>query len=274
LDDAYHNTSHIRFTVLAKQYNNNGTVRTLGPSGYFKFTVRMQNTVGYSDVLPYMIYSGNNTQVDIAFNDVQLNTTEADYPGHPRIGFNFLVVQNIINSSEEMRIDRTKTLDDEHTPGVFETFALRTPILNKREQSFIQWKPICYTAENRDVEDSVDVWAYPFHGVLKNHTERDSSDIHDSILWGYYGDDVEDILFESFRISFGTHQDGFYNKTKHISWTYSTGYGSPPKDYVSTLVLLVVGVGLGIPAFIIVLSVSYVLVKKLKQPRDDLLLPQ
>jgi len=177
----------------------------------------MKSSAGYSDVLPYMLYSESSTQVDIAFNDVQLNLTEAEYPAHPRVGFNYILVQDeyLQNSTERMRIDKAKTLDDEHTPGVFETYSLRTPVVNKTDQSFIQWKPICYTGEIRNVEDSVDVWSYP----LRNASSAIDDDfIQDSMLWSYYGSKVDELLLESMNISFGTQQDGFYNKTKHISW--------------------------------------------------------
>lgn len=116
----------------------------------------MQSTTGYSDVLPYMLYSENSTEVDIAFNDVVLNSTEyfnGTFPSHSRIGFKYLLVQNntYSKSHERMRLEKVKTLDDEHTPGVFETYSVRTPIVNETDQSFIQWKPICYTAEIRNV---------------------------------------------------------------------------------------------------------------------------
>jgi hypothetical protein len=178
----------------------------------------MKSSASYSDVLPYMLYSSSSTQVDIAFNDVQLNRTVEEYPAHPRIGFKYVMVQDdyLQNSTERMRIEKVKTLDDEHTPGVFETYSVRTPVCNKgKDQSFIQWKPICYTREVRDVEDSIDVWTYP----LKNASSViDDDNIQDSILWSYYGSAVDELLLESMNISFGTEQDGFYNKTKHISW--------------------------------------------------------
>jgi len=208
----------------------------------------------------------------VAFNDVQLNLTESEYPSNPRVGFKYILVQDQYltkNNPEQMRIDRVKGLDDEHTPGVFETFSVRTPTLNHTDQSFIQWKPICYTGVKRDVIDSVDVWAYP----LKNASSvQGDDDIQDSILYSYYGKEIDKLLLESMNISFGTKGDGYYNKTKHISWTYSTGFGEPPKDYVSLLVFLIIGVGLGIPTLIIIVSVIYVFTKRCKQPRDDLLL--
>jgi hypothetical protein len=51
-----------------------------------------------------------------------------------------------------------------------------------------------------------------------------------------------------------------------------TGYGNPPDDYVSFIVILVMAVGLGIPLVIICGSVIYLIVKKLSKPKDDLLL--
>lgn len=55
--------------------------------------------------------------------------------------------------------------------------------------------------------------------------------------------------------------------------TYTTGFGTPPPDRVSMLVMLVVSIGLGIPALIIVFSVIYMGCKA-KRPRDELLLGQ
>jgi len=51
-----------------------------------------------------------------------------------------------------------------------------------------------------------------------------------------------------------------------------TGFGNPPEDSVSFLVILVMGVGLGVPLVIIFASGIYFVVKKLSKPKDDLLL--
>jgi len=64
----------------------------------------------------------------------------------------------------------------------------------------------------------------------------------------------------------------FFEKTRHISWTFLTGYGNPPHDYVSLLVKLVVAIGLGVPAVIILSSGLYVFLKRVSKPKDDLLL--
>jgi len=61
----------------------------------------------------------------------------------------------------------------------------------------------------------VDVWSYP----LQNASSVNGNDnVQESILYSYYGSEVDSLLLEAMNISFGTQQDGFYNKTKHISW--------------------------------------------------------
>jgi len=166
-------------------------------------------------------------------------------------------------------LEVSKTLDDEHSPGVFEVYNVKTPAKGF-DQSYLQWKPICYTAEVRDVIDSVDVVAY---NLQTASSVLHDDNIHDSILWAYFGSEIDSMTLEAMNISFGTQGDGFYNKTKHISWTYASGFGVPPPDRVSMLVMLVVCIGLGVPAFIIAFSVIYMGCKG-KNPRDELLLGQ
>jgi len=186
----------------------------------------MQSEKDYSESVPYMLYTENNTQVDIGFHEVQLNSTNRDFPEHPRIGFNLIFVQNdslYVRQNDSMRVEKIKTLDDEHTPGVFEVYNLRTPKLNNDyDESYLQWKPICYTSEVRVVEASVDVWSYPLEH-LKPSKFRESLK-GSLLLWSYFGENrISSQLVESLNISFGTQQDGFYTKTKHISW-YSCYY--------------------------------------------------
>ncbi|CAL8073062.1 unnamed protein product [Orchesella dallaii] len=271
------NSTMVRMSFEARAYDHKEGeafgAQQMGPHGFFKITIRMKSTEDYSTVLPYMMYNENSTQVDIAFNDVQLNTTAEEYPNHPRIAFKYIMVQDNGNRNAEagkMHLDVTKTLDDEHSPGVFEVYSVNTPAKGS-DQSYMQWKPICYTAEVRDVIDSVDVVAYSLQNASSVLHE---DNVQDSILWSYFGAEIDNVTLQAMNISFGTVGDGFYNKTKHISWTYSTGFGVPPPDRVSLLVMLVVSIGLGIPVLIIVLSVIYMLMCRVRRPRDDLLLGQ
>lgn len=215
------NSTMINLSFEATEYDHReaeglGLMR-MGPKGFFRITIRLKNTEDYSSVLPYMMYNENSTQVDIAFNDVQLNTTVQEYPLHPRVAFKYIFVQDNGNRNESagnMTLEKSKTLDDEHSPGVFEVFNVKTP-KKGFDQSYLEWRPICYTSEVRDVIDSVDVIAY---GLQKASSVLNDDNIQDSILWSYFGPEIDTLTLEAMNISFGTQGDGFYNKTKHVAW--------------------------------------------------------
>jgi len=171
--------------------------------------------------------------------------------------------------NDTMRFYDVATLDDEHTPGVFNTINLRTPVLGEYDQSFLQWKPISYTKTVRDITDSIDVTSY---GLQPNSANFNDCVLTSSLLCAYYGTLLDELVVQSANISFGTFKDGFYNATPHISWTFMAGYGEPPEDYVSALVVLVVSIGFGIPALIILVSSIYIIYKRLSKPRDAVLL--
>lgn len=172
-----------------------------------------------------MIHNANNSQIDISFHDVKMEYPKPNFIAE-RIGFGFTIVQQKDNNSsqvETMRSEKIKSLDDEHTPGVFEMYRIRTPTMGpSHEESYLEWKPICYTASTRDITNSIDVHLYG----LKNETTTFSSPfeaVKSSILMSYYGqtsfsEPHSDLLINYFNMSFGTNKDGFYNKTPHIAW--------------------------------------------------------
>ena len=162
------------------------------------------------------------SQIDIAFSNVQMNYPEPNPPA-TRIAFNFVLLQeadagNVDSGNKtnpEMRLDTIASLDDEHTPGVFNTMNLRTPILGLFDQSYLQWKPICYIGPVRDITNSIDVSSYDIKPV---NLTAENSTLENSILWSYYGTRLHSLVLQSTNISFGTEKDGWYNKTPHISW--------------------------------------------------------
>ncbi len=141
-------------------------------------------------------------------------------PAHARVAFTFLLLQEeaeqaVESETTKMRLETVATLDDEHTPGVFNTINLRTPILGEYDQSFLQWKPICYFGTVRDITNSIDVTSYNIQS--ENVTMEDSS-VEKSVLWSYYGTRLHSLVLQTTNVSFGSEKDGWYNKTPHISW--------------------------------------------------------
>lgn len=78
---------------------------------------------------PHLLHSVNATQVDIEF--VKL-TSKPSSPStlphieHPRIAAEFLLMANESNQ-KSFTVSTRKTLDDEHTPGIFELIDIISP---------------------------------------------------------------------------------------------------------------------------------------------------
>lgn len=73
---------------------------------------------------PHLLHSENSTQFDLVFNGLSVNSSFK----HPRFAAEFVIV------SEEPKLQNysfgvhsKKSLDDEHTPGIFEIVELASP---------------------------------------------------------------------------------------------------------------------------------------------------
>lgn len=79
--------------------------------------------------------------------------------------------------------------------------------------SYLQWRPVSYNSASRDVTSSTETVQYPPKQV-SNHT----SAIKNSMLYCYYGEDVDNLLLQKLVISLGSKGDGFYKKTSYLTW--------------------------------------------------------
>jgi hypothetical protein len=262
------NETEVQLTFSANTFKG----EKIGEDGCFRITVKVRNSDGYSDILPYMLHNSNISQVDVDFQNVELNyINQKTHQRIPKthVGFEFALAQERESLEESMSLRKERSLDDEHTPGVFETFSFRTPILSEYEQAFVQWKPVGYVAKVRDISNSIDVIAYEVKTIPAENT---LAAVLNSTINAYFVGKPKETLIQFANISFGEQDEGYYEKSSHISWTFMAGFGFPPNEEVSLLVKLVMAVGLGLPLIIIILSVLYVFFKKISKPKDDLLL--
>lgn len=65
--------------------------------------------------MPHMLHSENSTQVDIILNNLQTNSSFKS----SRFAMELLLVSES-KTRTGMIVDAKKSLDDEHTPGIFE----------------------------------------------------------------------------------------------------------------------------------------------------------
>lgn len=79
--------------------------------------------------------------------------------------------------------------------------------------AYVQWRPVSYNSVSRDVTSSTETIQYPSKKVF-NHT----SAIENSMLYRYYGKEVNELLVQNLTVSLGSKGDGFYRKTSYSTW--------------------------------------------------------
>ena len=213
--------------------------------------------------LPHLLHSSNATQLEMSL----LNVVTRSGFQQTRYAVELVIAAN--ESSESGVFPKSfKSLDDEHTPGVFTLVDLQTT--NSKEKGrggYLQWRPVAYVADERDIVNSTETALYP----LKNITNA-SSECDETLLAMYFGTKLQSSLLNAVNISFGAKDDGFYSKYKAAIWTATVGYGHPPDENFSLLVILIMSMCLGLPAILIVLSGLYIALHRISYRKDDLLL--
>ena len=125
-------------------------------------------------------------------------------------------------------------------------------------RNYLQWKPIFYFYEPKTLENSTITHEYELH---KNDSQLNG------ISAAFFDPSPAAGLYPALNISFGlpgNAKDGFYYKfTNYSSFTFAAGFGAPPQDKMSFIVTLVIFVGFGLPAIVVVLGLVVLLYRKI-----------
>ncbi|XP_076657599.1 glycosylated lysosomal membrane protein A [Halictus rubicundus] len=253
------------FVSLNMEGNNyKDTLTNISRQGTVKLSLRGFCSLDHSEIIPHMLHTENSTQVDIILDHMEVNKTFAN----SRFAIELLVVGEG-NPDIPLFIDPKKSLDDEHTPGVFEVVEVRTPpyrYINdyQTQGAYLQWRPVSYTSIARESTNSTETVQYSPIKV-PDHI----SAIENSMLYCYYGDKVNDLLTQRIIVSLGTKGDGFYRRTFYSTWTFLIGYGTPPNEKFSYLVIMIISIGLGLPLVILIATGIYLCVRKLHKRNSE-----
>ncbi|XP_046399881.1 glycosylated lysosomal membrane protein A-like [Ischnura elegans] len=235
-------------------------------SGSIDITVTSFGDKDHGQVLPHLFHSSNSSQMDIVVNNLGTNP---DYTSS-RFAFELVVIsQELKGNSKSFKILTRKSLDDEHTPGVFTVNDLVSPSASERSKGggWLLWRRVSYTSDSRDINNSTEINDYAVENVM-----NPVSVLNGTLLHTFYGDMVESYLVQSTKVSFGATQDGFYRKNNYTTWTFLVGYGYPLEEEFSLLVILVVSIGLGVPAMLIIIGGIYMIIRGFSTNRDELFL--
>jgi len=245
----------IRF--IGSNYTNHHS-NTPNLSGKLNLTISAYATEGYGHWLPHLSHSSKTCQVDIQLEKL----ISGSGFNHSRYGLEMYFVSN---SSRENNATRqiSRTLNDEHTPGIFQTNELILPGNNDNltdQQAYLQWRPVVYTTMSRELSESTGV---VLHQSVK--VEKVDGILNKTLLYILYGDDLNEYFVRKVNVTFGAPKDGFYKKTNYSAWTFTFGVGEPIRNGLSPVIILAITTMLG--ALVIVFSTAGIVcvVKKWKK---------
>lgn len=79
--------------------------------------------------------------------------------------------------------------------------------------SYIQFRPLSYTDESHDASRNTEAHLNEPFSIADPKVYLNSS-----LALSYYGDSLDKYLIQSFNISFGQINDGFYSKSNYTTW--------------------------------------------------------
>lgn len=140
-------TDRVAFGFVGENFTSDGAAAVT--AGRLNLTMSAYAGLGFGVWLPHLSHSQSTNQLDLQLDGLETNS-----------GFNrsrFLLEFYLVGDcGDECRGDPvrqvTKTMDDEHTPGIFETQELLIPGLNSTLSSYLQWRPVVYKTPERDLE--------------------------------------------------------------------------------------------------------------------------
>ncbi|CAC5378242.1 unnamed protein product [Mytilus coruscus] len=206
--------------------------------------------------LPHLQYTEDTSQFDFTLKNIDTGN----------MSLSRFALESVLFSTDsaggDMKFDETKSIDDEYTPGVFKISNWLARPEKEDQGGFLQHKPVCYTKPKRGRAYGTYVRGYGLTKVTDVQYLLDQS-----AVLAYFGSvNMANLRISSTNFSFGLTEDGTFTKTNYTVWTGSIGYGKPPMDVVSSLVVVVISVGLGIPVVLILFGGLFVCLKKKTDP--------
>nr|A8WH34.2 RecName: Full=Glycosylated lysosomal membrane protein B; AltName: Full=Lysosomal protein NCU-G1-B; Flags: Precursor [Xenopus laevis] len=232
-------------TVNATSLSANLTgSNTTDPSGSFhngsvSFRISAYNTSGRDSSPPRLRHTANCTKLEFLVSGVRPRGNNS----------RFALEMVTIEKEGRRKMKSVLSIDDEYTPTIFEMMQLVAVAPNSSHaRGFLQWKSVAYGSPSGSRADLLPCQLYPLQPLNATFTAT-------SIAHAYFGDDLADAYnLEAFNISFGIADGDFYDKHEFLSWSALIGYGDPPRDSFSILVICIMAVALGTPLLLLIIG--------------------
>ncbi|XP_077183146.1 glycosylated lysosomal membrane protein [Paroedura picta] len=220
-------------------------------NGSISFQVTAYEESSRDAPLPRLLHTANCSKVRFVMSGVPPRGN------HSRFALEMVTVEYGV---EHKQLESFRSIDDEYTPTIFEMAQLvSVPHNQSTKSSFFQWKTTAYSAQHPERSDTIHCQYYPLQTT--NCTVPLASIAH-----AYFGEELERHHgVAAINISFGGEDSEAYEARRYLSWSALIGFGEPPKDAFSTLVIAILAVGLGTPVVLLVVGSITALVTKKKR---------
>ncbi|NXT86128.1 GLMPA protein, partial [Zapornia atra] len=214
-------------------------------NGSLAFRVTAYEASGRDGPLPSLLHTANSSKVEFVLAGV------APRGNSSRFALEVATVEEAGVAQQQLRSVRSN--DDEYTPTIFETLSLVSESQNDSSTlSFLQWKATAYGSRAPRREESIQCRSQGLQAA--NWTVPVSS-----ILHAYFGERMSSTHVSAINISFGGEDGQVYQEKRYLSWSALLGFGQPPRDTFSPLVISIVAVALGTPTLLLVLGTCLLL---------------
>ncbi|XP_070622797.1 glycosylated lysosomal membrane protein [Erythrolamprus reginae] len=236
-------------TALTADFKGFGREGTFG-NGSVSFKVTAYEEASRDGLLPRLLHSANTTKVEFAIKDVAPRGNDSHFA---------LEILAVEEGSRQKQLQSARSIDDEYTPTIFEMAQLISePHNHSLGSSFLQWKSAAYRSPNPSREDTVHCQYYSLQEV---HTLGPEF----RILRAYFGEDVaRRCSLSALNISFGSDDSEPFKEKGYLSWSALVGFGEPPSETFSVLVIGILAVALGTPAVLLIVGSLAVLTRQQK----------
>ncbi|XP_071312959.1 glycosylated lysosomal membrane protein [Agelaius tricolor] len=214
-------------------------------NGSLAFRVTAYEAGGRAGPLPSLLHTADSSQLEFILAGVLPRGNSSRF---------LLQLAAVEPAGAARRLRARSSIDDEYTPSVFQELSLVAEAPNSScPLSFLQWKAAAYGSPSPRREDGIQCRA----GGLQ---VANGSLPGASLLQAFFGDSLGSTCTVSvLNVSFGGEEGHVYQERRYLSWSVLLGFGEPPRDTFSPLVISITAVALGTPLAMLLLGSCLVL---------------
>ncbi|NXR35197.1 GLMPB protein, partial [Zosterops hypoxanthus] len=238
-------------------------------NGSLAFRVTAYEAGGRDGHLPSLLHTANSSQLEFILAGVAPRGNSSRF---------VLEVATVEEAGAVRRLRSERSIDDEYTPTIFEVSEglawaggdpavlpsphpvppqvlslVAEPQNSSSTLGFLQWKATAYGSRSPRREDGIQCRA---QGLQAANWSLPVS----SIIQAYFGDSLgSTCTISALNVSFGGEEGEVYREKRYLSWSVLLGFGEPPRDTFSPLVISITAVALGTPLAMLLLGSCLVL---------------